>query len=408
MLGEQIRKFRKLKKLTLEELAGTELTKGMLSLIENNKAKPSMDSLVYIAERLEVEVTDLLDQGNIHELREVLDEAEKLFNKSMDEVPDKYKKLLTLIEPSVSKLNSGYEAARLLELYGRALYLEKKNHWQEPFNQAATLYDQMNLTHQRGNLGVFRAIVKFIEHDYEQSLEILLNERKEIEDNHVIIDGMTKLDLDYHEAMLHFAIGDTASAKLVMENAITFSKSNKLFYLIDDLYRLATASAMMENDISSHEFYLDKLKQYAEFTDDKKSFLLYQLFNIESLNTVKCDFQLALEQINQLLVDDQDNDLNEWLYLEKGKALLGLGQAKEAISYFDRIVIPSFHHHPFDLSLFYLKDTFKAKCYVEIGELEKALAAAKVAKENFEPLPHSPYKEQSQNVYQDLVNMMNK
>jgi transcriptional regulator with XRE-family HTH domain len=404
VLGEQIRKFRKLKKLTLEELAGTELTKGMLSLIENNKAKPSMDSLTYIAERLEVEVSELLDEGNIHELREVLDEAETIFNTGIDELPDKYKKLITLIEPSVPKLNQGYEAARLLELYGRGLYWEKKDHWQEPCDTAATLYDQMNLTQQRGAIGLFRAIVKFVEHDYEKSLEILLNERKEIEKDHVFIDGMTKLDLDYHEAMLHFAVGDTVSAKEVMEKAIAFSKSNKLFYRIDDLYRLAAASAMMENDPTSHEFYLDKLKQYAEFTDDEKSHLIYQLFYIESLNTLKHDYKLALKQASLLLVEHQHDDLKEWFYLEKGKALLGLGQVEEAIHYFDQIVTPTFHHHPFDLSQFYLKDTFKAKCYIELGNFQKALAAAKIAKENFEELPHSPYKEHSLRIYQELAN----
>ena len=59
MLGERIRKLRKQKKLTLEELAGSGLTKGMLSLIENNKANPSMESLAYIAQRLEVDVSQL-------------------------------------------------------------------------------------------------------------------------------------------------------------------------------------------------------------------------------------------------------------------------------------------------------------------------------------------------------------
>ena len=34
----------------------------MLSLIENNKANPSMESLNYIAERLNVDVTELLEE----------------------------------------------------------------------------------------------------------------------------------------------------------------------------------------------------------------------------------------------------------------------------------------------------------------------------------------------------------
>ncbi|WP_372869850.1 helix-turn-helix domain-containing protein, partial [Planomicrobium okeanokoites] len=53
-LGELIRKLRKERGLTLQALAGEELSKGMLSLIENNKANPSMESLAYIAEQLGV------------------------------------------------------------------------------------------------------------------------------------------------------------------------------------------------------------------------------------------------------------------------------------------------------------------------------------------------------------------
>ena len=116
MLGERIRKLRKQKKLTLEELAGTKLTKGMLSLIENNKANPSMESLTYIAERLEIELSQLLNEVNFDELQDILDQAEKIFVVSSEENPDKYKNLIPLIEPFVPQLNQGYMAARLLEL----------------------------------------------------------------------------------------------------------------------------------------------------------------------------------------------------------------------------------------------------------------------------------------------------
>src|SRR4051794_2038359 len=109
MLGERIRKLRKQKKLTLEELAGTKLTKGMLSLIENNKANPSMESLTYIAERLEIELSQLLNEVNYDELRKVLDDAERLFSLDYEEHPEKFHKLFTLIEPVVPQLNQGYE-----------------------------------------------------------------------------------------------------------------------------------------------------------------------------------------------------------------------------------------------------------------------------------------------------------
>ncbi|MFZ3591798.1 helix-turn-helix domain-containing protein [Bacillus sp. DJP31] len=408
MLGERIRKLRKQKKVTLEELAGSELTKGMLSLIENNKANPSMESLAYIAQRLEVDVSQLLNEVSVVELREVLDEAEKLFNirkENLNEnLSDKYTKLIHLIEPYISKLHQGYEAARLLEIYGRSLYGEEKEEWKGPIDLAAKLYDQMNITPKRASIGIFRGTVHFIDHNYEKALEVLLFERSEIEEKFAYIDPITRLDLDYHEAILYFAVGNIASAKRVMDDAIAFSKENKMFYLIDDLYRLAAASAMMSEDVELFEYYLMKLKQYAEFSDDKGSKLSYQIFNIESLISVKHDYKSALEIINHHLEDPEfTTPLKQWFFLEKGKALHGLGEYEEAIHYFDETEIPFYHHHPFDLTLFYLKDTYKALCYVELGNQNKALSAAKTAVENFESLPGSPYKDFSNSTYHNIA-----
>ena len=55
-LGEKLNHYEK-KKLTQTELAGSELTKSMLSQIENGKATPSMKTLQYIAEKLGCETS---------------------------------------------------------------------------------------------------------------------------------------------------------------------------------------------------------------------------------------------------------------------------------------------------------------------------------------------------------------
>lgn len=77
-LGERIRTLRKQRKLTLESCAGEQMTKGMLSLIENNKANPSMENLNYLAKRLEVEVSELMEEVSGSELQALLDKAEQV------------------------------------------------------------------------------------------------------------------------------------------------------------------------------------------------------------------------------------------------------------------------------------------------------------------------------------------
>lgn len=142
MLGDRIRKIRKQKKLTLEAVAGRELSKGMLSLIENNKAKPSMESLAFIAGQLKVEVSDLLGEVSTDELREILEPAEKLYNTPVTELANKYRQLVELLSPHIGKLSHGYESARLLEIYSYALQQDNKPGWEDLINKAADMFDR--------------------------------------------------------------------------------------------------------------------------------------------------------------------------------------------------------------------------------------------------------------------------
>jgi len=403
MLGERIRKIRKQKKMTLETLAGEELTKGMLSLIENNKAKPSMESLAYIAQQLEVDITDLLEEISSQELREILEKAENLFNSNLKENPKKYEKVITLINPIIDNLLHGYESARLLDIYSRCLYYEKKNNWLVYLEKAAIIYDQINLTSNRASIGIFRSMAKFTERDYLDALNLLLEERSKIETNHAYIDPMTRVNLDYHEAILHFAVGDYQSAEKVMENAIHFSKENRIFYLTDDLYRLAAAHAMMFNIKDKEVYYLNKIKQYGEFADDLQSIIFYKLLNVMSLIASKRNYTKALEKIEEYFSEPEVSEIfKHWFHLEKGKALYGLGHYEEANIHLEMVEIPSFMHHPFDLSLFYVMDTYKALCHLKLGHKSQALHFAKTAVENFARLPHTPYKDFSQETY-DMI-----
>jgi len=59
-LGEKIRELRVAKLMTQAELAGTQITRNMLSCIENGSAQPSLSTILYIATRLNVPAGFLL------------------------------------------------------------------------------------------------------------------------------------------------------------------------------------------------------------------------------------------------------------------------------------------------------------------------------------------------------------
>lgn len=59
-IGEKIRSLRVAKLMTQSELAGNQITRNMLSSIENGNAQPSLSTILYIAERLNVPAGFLL------------------------------------------------------------------------------------------------------------------------------------------------------------------------------------------------------------------------------------------------------------------------------------------------------------------------------------------------------------
>ena len=63
-IGEKIRELRVAKLMTQAELAGTQITRNMLSCIENGSANPSLSTVLYIAGRLNVPAGFLLAEGD--------------------------------------------------------------------------------------------------------------------------------------------------------------------------------------------------------------------------------------------------------------------------------------------------------------------------------------------------------
>lgn len=392
-LGERIRKLRKQRKFTLEALAGSELTKGMLSLIENNKANPSMESLTYIAKRLEVEVSELLEEVSSQELREILAQVEKLYYTEVDDLSDEYTQLIILVEPYLPKLTQGYEAARILELYSRALHYEKKESWQIYSDRAARMYEQMNIIPRKASVGIFRASVKFNERDYNGALNILLSERAEIEKKNSYIDPLTRLDFDYTEAVFQFAVGDSSKALEVMESGIEFSREEQVFYRIDHLYRLATSHAMMMQDVDKMNDYVKKIALYGEFADDKEAVMFTQFIEIEYLNSFKKNHEKVLHLLEHYATEyDLGKGHHAFLHLEKGKALFGLKKYELAVVELKKMEIPDYLNHPFDLAMLYESDAYIALSYLAFGKQEMAFKHAKLAYDNISPMPHSLYK----------------
>ena len=83
-LGDKIKKLRKEKGLTQSELCGDFITRSMLSLIENGRAKPSRSTVAYIADKLGVSAGYFFDDGDdpfSYKKSSLIDRIKELFLK---------------------------------------------------------------------------------------------------------------------------------------------------------------------------------------------------------------------------------------------------------------------------------------------------------------------------------------
>ena len=159
----------------------------------------------------------------------------------------------------------------------------------------------------------------------------------------------------------------------VMNNGIEFSKEKQVFYRIDHLYRLATFHAMMTGDEEAKKYYERKMELYGEFADDKESIFFTIFTKVHYMTSYQKSYEEALDLINSFLAENElFNYQKPYGFMEKGKALYGVGRYEEALSYFNQIVIADYVHHPFDLSIFYEKDAYAALCHLALGRETEA------------------------------------
>lgn len=401
-LGERIQKLRKEKGMTLQTLAGSGLTKGMLSLIENNKANPSMESLSYIAEQLGIDKNELLAEIPPSELRELLQEAEKMYRAETENYSDGFPQIAEKIEPYVAKLPYRYESARLLELYSHSLYYAKKEGWQDPLSQAEEMYEGLHLMNNSAEIHMFRAMLTFNEHLYSDALSMLQESRKSFEAREAVLDSLKKLDFDFLEAILYFAIGEDEDGVRIINAAVEYSKEHQIFYKMNDLYRVMSFHAILKNDQKMKDYYVHKLRLFAEFSDDEKIDITLDLLEAHYLNSFTHEYEKAEAIVDKNLDKYKEDDISQF-FLEKGKALYGQGRLEEALDWLKRHKIWEFLHHPYDLSMNYEKDAYMALIYEQQGQHELAVKHARIAKEHILPMPELPYKAFILDTYQQIA-----
>lgn len=385
-LGEKIKTLRKEKKLTQTELVGSELTKSMLSQIENGKATPSMKTLQYIAEKLECEMSFLLeeDEGEIVELIQKMEPLIKA-NKC-DEV---YKTLLPIVQ---TELPSTLNTARLYKQFLTGAVIMNDYHIEYYVETAVSIFEKYTLYRESTETKLLFYYMLFKRKKYKECLQMIATIRDEYKAKNLEMDLITHIQLYLKEAIILLAYGNYEKCEKVILDALAFSKKHQVYYKTDEFYRILSYQKVITADKEQYLYYIKKSEQFAIFTEDILSIAIIDILKAYYYNTITNEYTIALkhlEQFREKLKDEpifQDDGL---YYLEKGKSLYGLKRYKEALVILKHATIPDYMSHPLDQSWVLTAGSYRALCYIELQDKKSALKEAKEAVQAIDSYPDS-------------------
>lgn len=384
-LGEKIKALRKEKKLTQTELAGSELTKSMLSQIENGKATPSMKTLQYIAEKLGCETSFLLEEDD-DEIVELIQKMEQLIKNKCDEV---YETLLPIVQ---KELPSTLNTARLYKQFITAAAVMNDYNIEYYVETAISIFEKYTLYRESTETKLLFYYMLFKQKKYKECLQMIATIRDEYKAKNLEMDLITHIQLYLKEAIILLAYGNYEKCEKVILDALAFSKKHQVYYKTDEFYRILSYQKIITTDKEQYLYYIKKSEQFAIFTEDTLSAANVDILKAYYYNTVTNEYTIALEHLEQFrekLKNDpifQDDGL---YYLEKGKSLYGLKRYKEALETLKHATIPDYMNHPLDQSWVLTAGSYRALCYIELQDKKSALTEAQEAVQAIDSYPDS-------------------
>ncbi len=264
MIGQQIKALRKEKKLTQSQLAEGIITKSMLSMIENGKAEASMRSLREIAKRLDVPVQSLLVDAREADLQKIVEEIESTqgtLQSWKDE--DVQQALRPYLEGEMNSVwqgkaytlfadtmfNSG-EQQKLLELYDQAIAVFERFEEKEELIMAR----------------ISQAFYLLMWNRFDEAIERI--DMLELID---LRSMKTKTRVEFSMLMVFRNMlydDDLPGAIRRLEDTLDYMTRTKIYYRVDDVYRVIAICALYLKNEDLVLSALEKAKQYTAFTGD--------------------------------------------------------------------------------------------------------------------------------------------
>lgn len=412
-IGRNVKRFRKEKQMTIADLTNEHISAGMISLIENNKTKPSVERLQHIANNLGVSIHDLLAKYSRKELREKIEAFEGNLRSADSEV---IARTLGEMAELLPYLGDQYEAAKIYELLAHYTYYVflffpeqyealPEQDWEGYAYKAIKRFERLQMEWRTLNMKSFLANAQILRANYDQAIQIIDEAIRDSFTDRNRESQAVVVDLLYLKSGALDSKGKRKEAHEVIDQAISRMKDNflmhrffelsnmKILFLYDE-YKFEEARErsrtlenfvklmdnvnlrieMMTNQIHHNEFYEGRQKKTYE--------LIAQTKNL-------------LEEIDKEEIPRETlKNLNIFLKDAEARCLTQEGKYEEAIAIFEEyefVIEDHISMTPLDLSLRKISKSYLARCYFHVGRIEEAKKLAREVVNTLRSFPHTSY-----------------
>jgi tetratricopeptide (TPR) repeat protein len=394
-IGARIKSLRKEAGMTQTELAGGEMTKSMLSQIENNLAMPSMKNLQYIAERLKRPVSYLLDgtiaerkeQLPLNEIAEEIKEADRLSDSGDQE------KAASLLRSVLGKYDLGTESKTYADIAAKlGKCLVDMNRFDEGdalLKRAAAIYMDSSLYTDAAKAYILLLNHPFFDFEYEKAIEFV-EKAEEIYSNSITRDSFLEIEILHNKATIYSAMGRMTETIEAIDKALALSNEKNMFYNSDELYRLKASVCLLMKRYDDFRANINKALQFAEFTGSKTRYSLIMLTLSISENKMSHP-EKALEYIEEYK-KYCPKEFTYYYFTEKGKAFYLLGHYEKALESFSAIdysYAVDYARHKEDFLYLWEYKVYHGLTLAKLGRITEGIDCINEAVKNMEVFPPS-------------------
>lgn len=379
-IGRRIKELRKELKMTQSDLAGTEMTKSMLSHIETGYANPSMKNLECIARKLNKPAAyflkeDTLDCGK-HKEDKQLPISEILHDLKYIDKLIKRKNYL-LAQEETNKLILAYDFDENSKVYADVVYrlgysklkLKAFQEGEKSINQCCRIYmsNMLYVEAARASMDLIKDQLE--DYKYSSCLN-MLDQVYQIYSKSSSVDILLEIEMLVVQPAIYFAFGDYEKTIDICKRAISLSRDNNIYYRLDDAYRILAITYMLQGDFNNFQINAEEAKKYVEFTANKLN-LVKIYHNYAKYENVKGNPSEAVRYLE--LLEDNAGEKTFYYYLEHGKSQYLMCKYNEALEDLMKITNKEKSGYLMDCIYMSTSKIYKGLTYSKLGDFNKAV-----------------------------------